>query len=89
MTPESAIAPLNANQDLERLHEIVPPEAVAWTPQTIGWQILAALALVLAIWVLARVTRRWLRNRFRRQALAELGGLESQLGDPAGRLGAT
>ena len=41
------------NPDLDRLREIVPPEAVAWTPQTAGWYVLAAAMAVLLVWAVA------------------------------------
>ncbi len=73
------------NPDLDRLREIVPPEAVAWTPQTAGWYVLAAAMAALLVWAVARLHRRWVANRFRRQALAELGEIERRLGEPGTR----
>ncbi len=73
------------NADLDRLHEVVPPEAVAWTPQTIGWYLLVALLVVLAAWVAVRLRRRWVADRFRRQALAELARIERDLDAPESR----
>lgn len=63
---------LSLSQLLDLLHEIVPPEAVSWLPQTSGWLILGAwLAAIIVIGL-----RHWLalrrRNRYRRVALAEL-----------------
>ncbi len=73
------------NTDLDRLHEIVPPEAVAWTPQTVGWYLLAAVLAVLLVWVGVRLRRHWVADRFRRQALAELAKIEEGLGSPESR----
>ena len=69
MKPETAKA-------LEGLQEIGLPPAVSYMPQTIGWYVLLAM-LVAALGVLAwRWRRSWVKNRYRREALAELAQLE-------------
>jgi len=67
------------DQRLERLHEIVLPAPVAWMPQTAAWAVVAALFLILLFWAALRLRRRWLANRYRREALAELAALEDAL----------
>lgn len=79
------IQPHNANPDLERLHEIALPDPVSWTPQTVGWYVLAAVVVVLLVAASSRWWKRWRANRFRRQALAELVEIEGHLAEPASR----
>jgi len=58
------------------LVEIEALGAINWAPQTPGWY---ALALLLAGWSGRRLwhrTRRWLRNRYRREALRRLKGVQ-------------
>lgn len=69
---------------LEKLNDIVLPEPVSWMPQTWGWLALALLLVALAAWASWRRHRRYVANRYRREALAELARLEAALGG-AGR----
>lgn len=57
---------------LELMHEIVVPEPVAWAPQTPGWWVLLGWLLAITALVIAAVVRRRRRNRYRREALAQL-----------------
>jgi hypothetical protein len=60
---------------LDRLHDIAVPPPVPWWPPAPGWYVVAALGLVLlgvAAWA---AVARWRRNRYRREALAELDRL--------------
>ena len=61
---------------LSQLADVVQPPPVSWMPQTLGWEVLGALLAVLALWLAWRGARRWWRNRYRREALAELRRLE-------------
>jgi len=65
---------------LEKLNDIVVPQPVAWLPQTWGWLALALLLLALIAWGLLRRHRRHVANRYRREALADLGSIEATLG---------
>ncbi len=57
---------------LDALADIVVPEAVSFTPVTVGWKLLAGL-LILALFAAGVAEyRRYCRNRYRREALAEL-----------------
>jgi Domain of unknown function (DUF4381) len=61
---------------LDRLHDVVAPPPVPWWPPAPGWYwvlgFLVAIALVLALKALIR----WQHNRYRREALAELGTID-------------
>lgn len=57
---------------LDKLHDFYQPPPPAWTPQTIGWYVLFAFAGLLVLWILIHSIRRWLANRYRREALREL-----------------
>ena len=62
---------------LDALANIVQPEAVSSSPVTVGWKILlliVAVALAAAAWT---AFRHWRRNRYRREALAELETLSA------------
>ena len=63
---------------LGKLHDFYQPPPPAWTPQTIGWYVLFALFAVLAIAIAIHLIRRWLANRYRREALHELAHLQPQ-----------
>jgi hypothetical protein len=77
-----------AHADLPGLADIVMPAPPAWWPQTPGWWILAAcLAAALLVWAW-RARRRYRANRYRREALAELGRLQAALAGNAIERGA-
>ncbi len=63
---------LNLPDLLERMHDLVIPEAVSWLPETDGWWVL--LAWLVAMMVLAAHKWRAHRqlNQYRREALASL-----------------
>ena len=69
---------LNLPQLLDLIHDLVRPEPIAWTPQTIGWAvILVWVVVVIALVVLHRI-QIWRRNKYRREALAELRQIGQQ-----------
>ncbi|WP_323815663.1 DUF4381 domain-containing protein [Cellvibrio sp. NN19] len=65
---------------LDALKELPLPPVVPYTPQTIGWVILAAVVIVLICWNLWRNYQYRLANRYRVEALAELDQIEQALG---------
>ena len=71
-------------QLLELMHEIVIPEAISRMPEGPGWWVLFGwLLLVVAIAVRALVVR-YQHNRYRREAIALLDGIEASASeDPA------
>jgi hypothetical protein len=68
------------NYAIRGIVEILPPEQVSWLPTTIGWRLVALLLAVLATRWSWRRWQRWLRNRYRTVAVAEL---EAILAAPA------
>jgi hypothetical protein len=57
---------------LGNLHDFYQPPPPAWTPQTIGWYILFSVVGILALWAVIHHARKWIHNRYRREALREL-----------------
>ena len=71
---------------LEGLHDIVVPEPVSWTPQTLGWAVLGVLVAAGLVVVAVHLVRRHRANAYRREAEAELDGIERRLHDPDDRV---
>jgi predicted negative regulator of RcsB-dependent stress response len=75
---------LNLPELLALMHDLVMPEPVPWLPQTPGWWIVLGwlvAVLLLAAWQFVKRRR---RNRYRRDALAELDAIAALQGiDPA------
>jgi len=65
--------------DLQNLHDIVVPPPPPWLPPAPGWYALGLTALLILVWGATVLHRRWRRNAYRRQALAELAQLASAL----------
>lgn len=63
---------LNLPQLLNLMHELVMPQPVAWLPQTPGWWIVLGWILAVLLLLAWQFARRRRRNRYRRDALAEL-----------------
>ena len=57
---------------LDKLHDFYQPPLPAWTPQTVGWYVLFAIAGMFVIWMAVHLVRKWFANRYRRAALREL-----------------
>ena len=64
------------NAPLDKLHDFYQPAPPAWTPQTVGWYVVFVIAGLLILWTIVHNVRRWLRNRYRREALRELALLQ-------------
>jgi len=67
---------------LDRLHDLVVPPPTPWWPPAPGWLWLLSLLALAALVLAVRRFVRWQRNRYRREALAELRRIEKQLGSP-------
>lgn len=66
------------NYAIRGIEEVLPPDAVSWWPQAPGWRYVGILLLILLGWYAWRRVRHWLRNRYRREALRALDGLERE-----------
>jgi len=63
---------LDLPQLMQRMHDVVEPQAVPFTPQTAGWLVLGAVLLSIVLFSGWRVVLSRRRNRYRREALAAL-----------------
>ena len=68
---------MNDDLSLDRLHDIVVPDAVSWWPPAPGWFVVFALLLVGLLWFLIRRWQRWQQDAYRRAALEELRHADS------------
>jgi hypothetical protein len=68
----------NLPQLLDLMHEVVTPEPVSWLPQTVGWWVVAGWLSALVLLGALHGYLKWRRNRYRRDALAELRAIEQQ-----------
>lgn len=57
---------------LDLMHEIVVPNPVSWLPATEGWWALSGWAIAMSAIALLQLRAWWRRNRYRREAVAEL-----------------
>jgi len=64
---------------LQDLHDIVVPTTISWLPPAPGWYALGVTVLLFLLWGAIVGYRRWLRNGYRREALAELARIENDL----------
>ncbi len=61
---------------LDPLHGFSEPALPSWMPQTMGWYCVFGIVAIAAIWALVHMIRRWIFNRYRREALKELETLK-------------
>lgn len=57
---------------LNQMVDVSPLPPVSWLPQTIGWQLLAGVILLMCSVILLQLIRRYRFYRYRREALARL-----------------
>ena len=67
---------LNLPQLMELMHPLTESEAMAWTPQTVGWLVIAIWLMLVLLLAAAKLIGTRRRNRYRRQALTELKALQ-------------
>lgn len=68
---------MNDAGSLQNLNDVVIPGAVTWWPPAPGWYVLLGMGLVALLVLAVRFWLRWQRNRYRRQALAELSSIRA------------
>lgn len=73
---------------LGRLHDIVTPPPVPWWPLAPGWYWIMALVASVMVALLIQDVIHWQRNRYRREALAELKRRQDMLDQPNQRVAA-
>jgi hypothetical protein len=64
---------------LDKLHDILVPPPAPWWPPAPGWYWVLGLATVIGAVLLWRAVARWQRNRYRREALAQLAQIEARI----------
>src|SRR5690242_20110761 len=62
---------------VDQLKEIALPAPVSYAPQTWGWWALLGVLVVAVLLVGARRYWQWQRDRYRREALVRLAGLQT------------
>jgi hypothetical protein len=65
------------NYAIKGITEVIPPDAISWLPTAPAWRVLAAAALLYALWRALKRGQRWWRNRYRREAIRQLNLLDS------------
>ena len=68
---------MNTVDPLAQLRDIHLPEPISWWPPAPGWWIVSLVTLASIITIVLFVKNRWLRNRYRRAAIRELGNLQN------------
>jgi hypothetical protein len=58
-----------------QLHDLYEPEPVQFQFETPGWYILAGLIFIAVILIIIQQTRKYIKNRYRREAINKLGNL--------------
>lgn len=61
---------------LKDMIDVAIPDSISWWPQTIGWKIIALLILAFAAWTGYKKVKRYLANRYRREALLALEAIK-------------
>lgn len=61
---------------LRELHDVAVPQSVSWFPQTIGWKALAAVSLIILLYISYRLIHRWWDNRYRTEAIDAISNLD-------------
>lgn len=80
--------PQNPQSDpasLQRMHDVVGPEPIAWWPLAPGWYALILFCIACVVVGLVVLVLRWYRNRYRRIAIQQLNQLRAKLDDQTGR----
>ena len=68
------------NYLIHGIDEIVVPESISWWPSAPGWQVLGVVVATGFTLLVIRWTKRWWRNRYRREALRQLDQIQQRAG---------
>lgn len=60
---------------LRELHDVSVPASISWYPQTIGWKILALIAIAFVLYGVYRWGKHWWDNRYRQEAYKAIEAL--------------
>ena len=66
------------NYLIHGIDEVIIPDPISWWPSTPGWIVVAVVCAILLLHKVSQIARRWWRNRYRREALRQLGELQSR-----------
>jgi len=61
------------------IYPIFLPEPVQFEPVTIGWYILAVVILLVTVFIIYRVIKKWEKNTYRRLAIKQLNEINQSL----------
>jgi len=82
--PEATIellTPKEANPLLTSFNEVSAPVDISWWPQTLGWQLLLLIVILVIVFRIYIMIRHYFRNAYRRGALQLLAQLSDELTD--------
>ena len=68
-----------SNYMLRNMSEVTIPDHVSWFPQTIGWKVVAAILIVVALYYVIQSIRLWWNNRYRREAMALMTVMQASI----------
>jgi hypothetical protein len=88
LNPAAEPVHLTSGNPLAGLADIVVPDPVSWSPQAWGWWVLAGALVVVALVLAIRRARRYLADRYRREALELCAALEASLDSESRRAAA-
>ncbi len=75
-TDSEKYAGLNLPDLMEMMHTVVYPDTISMSPETIGWQLLGLWTLACALLITIEQIRRYRANRYRREAIRLVSGLD-------------
>jgi hypothetical protein len=79
---------LTSHDALAGLADIAVPDPVSWYPETWGWWVLGGALFVAALVLAIRRARRFVADRYRREALRECEALDASLDSESRRAAA-
>jgi hypothetical protein len=71
------------NYLIHGINEIILPESISWWPSAPGWQVLGFFIFSYCLFLIGRLLKRWLHNRYRREALRQIASVQAQTDNQA------